>query len=113
MLKVYGIQSCDTCRKARRWLHDSDRSHVWHDLRGDGLEAADVQRWLDAVGPERLINRRSTTWRGLDEATREAVLDYEQAAQMLSEHPTLIKRPVFECKGAVHVGFTDSVRSQL
>ncbi|NEZ03186.1 Spx/MgsR family RNA polymerase-binding regulatory protein [Wenzhouxiangella sp. XN201] len=113
MLKVYGIQSCDSCRKARRWLQDSDRPHVWHDLRGDGLEAADVQRWLDAVGPERLINRRSTTWRGLDEATREAVLDHEQAAQILNKHPTLIKRPVFEHNGAVHVGFTDSVRSKL
>lgn len=72
-----------------------------------------MQRWLDAVGPERLVNRRSTTWRGLDEATREAVLDHDRTAQMLSEHPTLIKRPVFEYNGTVHVGFTDSVRSQL
>lgn len=113
MLKVYGIQSCDTCRKARRWLRDSGRPHAWHDLREDGLEAAVVQRWLDATGAEALVNRRSTTWRELDANTRDHALDPDRAARVLIEHPTLIKRPVFERDGAVHVGFTDSVRSQL
>lgn len=113
MLKIYGIQACDRCRKARRWLQDTGRSHAWHDLREDGLEVATVQRWLDAIGPERLVNRRSTTWRGLDETTRDHAMDADRAARVLSEHPTLIKRPVFEHDGVVHVGFTDSVRSQL
>jgi arsenate reductase len=41
-----------------------------------------------------LINTRSTTWRGLDEAQRgRAETD---PAALLVENPTLIKRPVIE-----------------
>ena len=66
MLTVYGLKSCDACRKARKAL--ADREHRFHDLREDGLDAAMLDRWIGALGWEALLNRRSTTWRALDEA---------------------------------------------
>ena len=112
-LTVYGIKSCDTCRKALRWLDAEGREYLWHDLRADGLDAATVQAWIKAVGPETLVNRRSTTWRGLDEATRTAALDEQGAVAVLWEHPTLIKRPVFVNGGRVRVGFNAAVKDSL
>ncbi|TVS10653.1 MAG: arsenate reductase [Wenzhouxiangella sp.] len=112
-LTVYGIKNCDTCRKALKWLDGQGRAYRWHDLRGDGLSTARVTAWLDAVGADMLVNRRSTTWRGLDDEARRAAMDPNLAVGILLEHPTLIKRPVFESGGSVAVGFNAAVRDNL
>ena len=62
-MKVYAIRSCDSWRKARNWLDQHGRDYLWHDLLKDSIDAAYVRRWLDGVGVDRLVNRRSTTWR--------------------------------------------------
>ncbi|TVQ37248.1 MAG: Spx/MgsR family RNA polymerase-binding regulatory protein [Wenzhouxiangella sp.] len=112
-MKVYGIKSCDTCRKARRWLDEQGREYQWHDLREDGLDQVTVKRWLAAVGAETLVNRRSTTWRGLSEDERRQAMDPALASALLLEAPTLIKRPVFETEAGVSVGFNAAVRDSL
>ncbi|AKS41066.1 arsenate reductase [Wenzhouxiangella marina] len=112
-MKIHGIKACDTCRKALKWLEAEGHEHHWHDLRADGIDAETIQRWIDGVGLEALVNRRSTTWRQLDEADREAAMDPARAAGFLAEHPTLIKRPVFDAGGRIHVGFNESVKQAL
>lgn len=112
MLIVYGLKSCDTCRKARKWLDSKGLAHRFHDVRADGLEAEDVRRWIAAAGWESLLNRRGTTWRGLPELDREG-LDEARAAALMHAHPVLIKRPVFETGGKVIVGFTEEVKAAL
>jgi arsenate reductase (glutaredoxin) len=112
-MHIYGIKTCDTCRKARKWLDEQGKSYHWHDLREDGLDAALVRRWLDTLGPEALVNRRSTTWRNLDPAVRDKAMKADSAAAVLLAHPTLVKRPVFEQDGQVLVGFNAAVREVL
>jgi Spx/MgsR family transcriptional regulator len=112
-MNVYGIKSCDSCRKVRRWLDEQGRSYQWCDLRDDGLDAATVQFWLDATGPDVLVNRRSTTWRGLSEMEQATVMDAETSAAVLVAHPTLVKRPVFVAGDRVLVGFGAAVREAL
>lgn len=104
MPTLNGIRSCDTCRKARRALAAAGLDHDWHDLRDDGLGADRLDRWLDAVGWEALLNRRSTTWRSLPAEEREP-LDAARARTLMLAHPTLVKRPVLEHAGGVIVGF--------
>ena len=112
-LIVYGIKSCDTCRKALKWLDEQGRDYQWRDLRVDGVESERVQRWLEEAGAEVLVNRRSTTWRSLGEADREAAGNPQRAQALLQAYPTLIKRPVFEIDGRVLVGFNATVRQSL
>lgn len=103
---LYGLKNCDTCTKARQWLATQGIDHAFVDLRADGIERGRIRRWLDEVGHETLINRRSRTWRELDETER-AVAGDEAAADLLLRHPTLIKRPVLELDtGGVVVGFS-------
>lgn len=111
-LRVYGIASCDTCRKARKWLDGQGIAHAWIDLRASPPDRKTLQRWLDAVGHAGLINRRSTTWRGLDERER-AAAGGAGAVDLLHRHPTLIKRPVFVLADALWVGFDDASRKRL
>jgi len=113
LIIIYGINNCDTCRKARRWLEESGRDYRWHDLREDGLDEARVGKWVESVGLERLVNRRSTTWRSFDEAHRTRAAEPAEAPALLLRHPTLIKRPVFELGEDVLVGFDESVKPAL
>ncbi len=112
-MKLYGIKSCDSCRKARKWLDEQGRAPAWHDLREDGIDADTIDRWLAAVGTETLVNRRSTTWRGLDEDERARAMDENTAASLLAQQPTLIKRPVIESGGRILVGFDAAVKQAL
>ncbi len=112
-MKIYGIKSCDSCRKARRFLDEAGRKHEWHDLREDGIDVATIQRWLAAVGAEGLVNRRSTTWRGLSEVERVEAMAAISAASVLAENPTLIKRPVFDIDGTIRVGFNAAMADEL
>ena len=103
---LFGIPNCDTIRKARKWLDTQGIAHNFVDLRDNTPSVSRVESWLESVGAERLINRRSRTYKQLDEAQRYA-LNGNTAAELLLEHPTLIKRPVLVWQGTVSVGFSE------
>lgn len=85
---LYGLPTCDTCRKARRALEAAGHAPVIRDIRSDPLSAAEWAPLIAAFG-EGLVNRRSTTWRGLSEEVRALPL-----AELLAAHPALMKRPL-------------------
>ena len=101
--EIWGIPSCDSCRKARKVLPDA----VFRDVRQQPLDGGERAALLEAFG-DKAINRASTTWRGLDAETRSL-----PAAELLERHPTLMKRPVIRQGGALHLGFTPAVRAAL
>ena len=103
MLTVYGIKQCDTCRKALKWLTAQGIEHRFHDFRVDGLSRDTLRDWLESSFADKLVNRRSTTWRQLTEAQRQSKGD--DLLDLLMEHPTLIKRPVFVTDRIAVVGF--------
>ena len=105
MLTIYGIPSCDTCRKARKWLTENNREHTYHDLRQDGLDIQMLDRWSRTLEWQKLLNTRSLTWRKIPEVDRTGMTKNRAIALML-EQPTLVKRPVLECEEFVAVGFS-------
>ena len=103
---LYGIPNCDTVKKARAWLTEHGVEHTFHDFKKQGVPEADLDRWLAAAGWEKLVNRKGTTWRGLDEPTRNAVVDNASAHELLVVHASVIKRPVVVwADGQITVGF--------
>ena len=111
MTRIYGLKNCDACKKAVKAFEARGLAHEFIDIRAEADLAERVPVWLDAVGAKALINTRSTTWRGLDEAQR-ARVDSDPAG-LLIENPTLIKRPVIEHGDAVSVGGADDVLKSL
>lgn len=101
---LYGIKSCDTVRRARRWLEQHGIEYVYHDLREDGLDPGKLRQWATQLGWETLLNRRSTTWKQLPVSEREG-LNEERALALLQAHPTLLKRPLVTTGGEHRVGF--------
>lgn len=114
MITVWGLKNCDTCKKARAWLDGRSIPHAFRDVRADGMTATDVRVWLDAVGADTLVNRRGTTWRGLDDAARAKADDPDGVVDLLLANPALIKRPVFVGEdGTVVVGFGKDAQARL
>ncbi len=103
---IYGIKTCDTVRKARRWLEQHGIEHRFHDFRVDGLDAKRLQGWCKELGWESVLNRRGRSFRALaPELT--AQLDESRAQALMLEEPTLIKRPVLEHAGRSLIGFNE------
>ena len=105
---LYGIKQCDSVKKAKKWLDAHQIDYNFHDFRADGLSA----QWLNDVeaitGWETLLNKRSTTFRELSDDDKSA-LSQQKALTLMTQHPTLIKRPVMMVHNAAEpnalVGF--------
>lgn len=104
--RLYGIANCDTVKRARAWLAAQGCEVPLHDFKKAGLPEAELDRWLDAVGWQRLINRTGSTWRKLDDTRRAAVVDRASARALALAAPSVVKRPVVAWPdGSVTVGF--------
>lgn len=106
---LYGLDTCDTCRKARNWLTRAGVEHEFVDYRAHRIEASTLKAWAAQLGGwDKLINKASTTWRSLPEARKSPGSDPEWTL-LIKEHPALVKRPVVVTPdGVVSVGFTDN-----
>lgn len=104
MIILYGIHNCDSVRRVRRQLEAAGIAYHYHDLRRDGLDRATLDDWLDQLGWEALLNRRSSSWRQLPEATRQAAADRTSVAALLLAQPTLIKRPILQQPTGITLG---------
>ncbi len=102
---VYGIRNCDTVKKARAWLDAHGIAYAFHDYKVAGVDRGKLERWVDLLGWETLLNRAGTTFRKLPENDK-AAIDRDRAIAIMLAYPSAIRRPVVESGGALLVGFT-------
>lgn len=112
MTTVYGIKNCDTVKKACKWLDKNNIDYQFHDFRKDGLTQAKVKQWFRQLDWELLLNRRGTTWRKLPDSEKDSI-NKTNAIKLLTEQPTLIKRPVIEHCKDVLVGFSEDTYKEI
>lgn len=106
MTTLYGIPNCGTVKKARLWLDEHQQAYAFGNFKTDPPTAEQLQHWLAAVGAERLINRKGTTWRGLSEADKAAADTQAGAIALMQTQPSMIKRPVLVHQDRIEVGFS-------
>jgi arsenate reductase len=102
-MQLYGLKTCDTCRKALKSLKDVE----FIDVRADGVPVEVLVAALGVFGAD-LVNTRSTTWRGLDDAARAA-----SAEELLRAYPALMKRPLIVDGNQMYLGWGADVQSDL
>ena len=105
MITLYGIKNCDTVKKARKWLETQGIDYQYHDFREDGVDPDTVADWIDELGWQNLLNKRSQSWKTLGEDARENMND-EAARKAVLAHPTLIKRPLLDTGQQRYTGFS-------
>jgi arsenate reductase len=105
VLILYGIGSCDSCRKARKWLDANDIDYKYHDIRIDGLTIQMIERWSDRIDWQKLLNTRSLTWRRIPDMDR-GDMTKNKALALMMQNQTLVKRPVLESDDFIALGFS-------
>ena len=111
-IAIYTLKTCDTCKKALKWLEENNLQYENHDVRDDGLTRLIIEKFVKQLGVDTAVNKRSTTWRTLTDQQKEA-LNAENAVSLIEANPTLMKRPVFVIGDKVLAGFSDTVKQSL
>ena len=109
---IYGIKNCDTMKKARAWLDARGVAYRFHDYKAEGIDAASLTRFVDALGWETVLNRAGTTFRALPDADKQGI-DAARAVALMQAQPSMIKRPILDRDGALTAGFKPDIYETL
>ncbi len=106
MVTLYGIKNCDTMKKACNWLQQHDITYTLVDYKQQPPSSAQLHDWLAQFGAARLLNKRGTTYRKLDEASKAEIEDNaDSLVAMLQAQPSMIKRPILQGDNFQLIGF--------
>lgn len=101
MIIVYGIKNCNTVKKALNFLQENDIVYTFHDYKKSSISRKKLEEWCTQTGFEKLLNRKGTTWRKLDETQQSAIANEAKAIELMIEKTSVIKRPLVEKNGKV------------
>ncbi len=106
MIKIYGIPNCDTMKKAMKWLDKNKLAYEFHDYKKWGVPEKELKLWVKIAGWETVLNKRSTTWKGLSDKTKKSLNEHSSIRTML-ENPSSVKRPVLVSGKKLIIGFKE------
>ncbi|MDP1815874.1 MAG: Spx/MgsR family RNA polymerase-binding regulatory protein [Leadbetterella sp.] len=113
MLTVYGIPNCDTVKKALDFLKNRGEEFTFHNYKTDGISRDKLEEWLQQVPLDKIVNKRSTTFKDLGQAEKDALDTPLSAFEVIMQHTSVIKRPIIEDQKIVAVGFDKVLYEQL
>ncbi len=104
-IKVFGITNCDTVKKAINWLKEHGINYQFIDLKKEVPDKGHLTKWCRELGWDVVLNKKGTTWRKLSDEQKNTVHDIHTAVKIMTEQPTIIKRPVIETEKGLIIGF--------
>ena len=104
---LYGIPTCDTCKKAIKALQAAGHEVTFRDVRADPLSEAEIDKIVQEFG-DLAVNKQSTTYRAFNDYLKVSDPEAQIAAQ-----PAVMKRPVIEADGRWFLGWDDKVQTAL
>jgi Spx/MgsR family transcriptional regulator len=111
---LYGIVNCDTVKKTKKLLEANNIDYQFYDFKKNAPTQEMIKRWLKVFGSEKLINKRGTTWRKLDEKHQVLAEGNEkQQINLLIDNSSMIKRPIIESGKNNIIGFDKNAIENL
>ena len=104
---LYGISTCDTCKKALKAIQAAGLDVTFRDIRAEPLSAQEIDAIVVEFG-DRAINKQSTTYRSFSDFLRMS----EPEAQIASQ-PAVMKRPVIQDGAKWYLGWDDAVQTAV
>src|SRR5690606_24311594 len=96
-ITIYGIKSCSTMKKAFTKLDELGVSYDFHEYKKQGIDKESVQRWVNELGIDKVLNKRGTTLSKLTDEQKQAAEDnVNNAIYLLIENTSMINRPIVE-----------------
>jgi len=108
LIKVYGIKTCGSVKKALKFFKDNNIEYEFIDFKQEPATCEKIDYWISKVGIDKLFNNRGTKYRTLK--LKELNLDENGKREWLCKENLLIKRPVVELEsGEVLVAFDEEL----
>lgn len=112
MIKVYGIKTCGSVKKAIKFLNEHHIEFEFIDFKKTPVGCEKIEEWISKVGIDVLFNNKGTKYRTLH--LKELNLDDNGKKEWLCKENLLIKRPVIELEnGEVIVGFDEQKYEEI
>ncbi|TLD83196.1 Spx/MgsR family RNA polymerase-binding regulatory protein [Helicobacter sp. MIT 11-5569] len=115
MVKLYGIKTCGSVKKAMQFLDSKGVEYTLVDFKKESPSLEKIECWLKFVPLKTLLNHKGTTYKKL--GLKDKNLDDSGIKQWLIDAPLLIKRPVIESKKGkkeqVIVGFDEKLYEEI
>ena len=110
MIKVYGIKTWDSVRKALRFFKDNNIEADFSDTKKEIPQPQLIQSWIEKSDIDLVFNARGTKYRNLK--LKELNLDDAGKLEWLCKEPMLLKRPIIEYNDKVIVGFKEEIYTE-
>jgi len=104
MVNIYGINNCDTVKKALKWLTANEIQYTFYDFKKQPLTESLLNEFVTLSDWSVLLNKRSTTFRNLPEEIKNNLTDTVMFKAVI-EQATLLKRPLLKVNNQLHLGF--------
>lgn len=111
MREIWGIKNCQSVKKALLFLDEKGIAYNFVDYKKNPPSLALLKKWVEQKGLEVVLNKKGTTYRAL--GLKEKNLSKEELLKVMSENPTLIKRPILISEGVLEFGFSKEVYETL
>jgi len=111
MIKMYGIPTCGSIKKAKKFFNDNNIEFEFIDFKKTSMECDKIDEWLKQIEMKTLFNSRGTKYRTLK--LKELNLDDEAKREWLCKENMLIKRPVIEYDGKIIVAFDEEKYKEI
>ena len=112
MITLYGINNCDTIKKAHKWLTRNNIEFHFYDFKKQPLKAEKLDAWLTQIEWTVLLNKRGMMWRKLSQQQKDTINETNAREIMLATN-SIIKRPILEVKEQVYIGFSVETYQQI
>lgn len=114
MINLYLSPSCTSCRKARSWLDSYGVAYEEHNILTQPMTSDDLKAILSKTenGTEDIISTRSKVFQKLNIDVDDLTIN--QLIVLISEHPSLLRRPIIMDDKRMQIGFNeDEIRAFL
>jgi len=111
-MTIYGIKTCSTVGKARKFMKDNGIDFDFVDYKVESVGEDKIREWLKHVDINILFNNKGKKYRDLK--LKELNLDDEGKIAWMAKENYLLKRPVIEYgNGKVHVAYDEEVYKKM
>ena len=113
MTHIYTLKTCDSCRKATKWLRENEISYEEIAIRERAPTLIELERALTDLDGDirKLFNISGQDYRAQNLKEKLPTISKEEALALLNSNGNLIKRPFLTSNNTTLIGFNQAAWS--
>lgn len=105
-MKIYGIKTCGSVKKATSFMNAKGIEFDFIDFKKENVDIQKIKEWVNKSSIDKVFNNKGTKYKTLN--LKALNLDENGKIEWLAKENMLVKRPIIECDdGSLVVGFNE------